>query len=170
MLLQVRIQWDKRKKLAYWRVQKRKGADSCLVRIPCRQKILQFLRVFQKHHIPIGCILPALYCTGGLPDRPPWTETPWTESPPRQRPPSGQRAPPERDPLDRDPPPGQRPPLLDRDPSLDQDPLPQTETSSPQTETPSPDTDPLSLDRDPKQNDTHEYKNITFPQLRLRAV
>ena len=65
--------------------------------------------------IPAGCVLPARYCTGDLPDRKP----PLTEN-------SRERDPTDRDPrtetpLDRDPPgqrpPGQRPPPLDRDPT-----------------------------------------------------
>ena len=52
--------------------------------------------VSQQECIPVGCVLPALYCRGGLPDggshaqRPPQTETPmdsdtpWTETLPRQ--------------------------------------------------------------------------------------
>ena len=34
--------------------------------------------------IPVGCVPPALYRTGGLPDRDP---SPWTETPPGQKPP-----------------------------------------------------------------------------------
>ena len=32
---------------------------------------------FKQECIPVGCVPPALYCTGGLPDRDPpaWTET-----------------------------------------------------------------------------------------------
>ena len=47
--------------------------------------------------IPVGCVPPTIYHTGGSP----WTETPLTETP-LDRDPSRQR-PPDRDPLDRDP-------------------------------------------------------------------
>ena len=58
--------------------------------------------------------------------------------------------------LDRDPPAGQRPPPLDRDtPLLDRHP---TDRNLPWTETPA------------VNRITDKCKNITFPQLRLRAV
>ena len=79
-----------------------------------------FINIKKQECIPVGCVLPTLYHTRGLPDRDP---------------PS----------LDRDPP-GQRP--LNRD--------------SPWTETP--------RQRPPAQRITDRCKNITFPQLCLRAV
>ena len=62
--------------------------------------------------IPVGCVPPARYRMGVLPNRDPWTETPLlqTESPqtetPLDRDPSGQRPPWTEDP------PGQRPPVM----------------------------------------------------------
>ena len=57
--------------------------------------------------IPVGCVLPALYNMGGLPDRDPpldrdlhWTETPIGQRPPGQRPPWTE-IPLDKDPLDR---------------------------------------------------------------------
>ena len=98
------------------------------------------------------------------------------QRPPRQRPsppgqrPAGQR-PLDRDPLDRDPQtetPKQHP--SSRDPR-DRD--TQTETPmdrDPLTQTPQ-DRDPLDRDRDPPaERITDACENITFPQLRLRAV
>ena len=86
--------------------------------------------IFTKQEcIPVGCVPPARYRTGGLchgdpPDRdPPWTETPQTETP-------LDRDLSDTDPLDTDPlrqrPPGQRPPGME---------TPRTETPSLRAET-----------------------------------
>ena len=61
-------------------------------------ELLSHPEIIKQECIPVGCVLPARYRTGGLLDRDrPWTETPL-----------------ERLPLDRDPPLGQRPPHRQR--------------------------------------------------------
>ena len=99
---------------------------------------------FTRKHSSMMCTARSLPCRGrGVS----LTETPWIE-PPLDRDPLGQRPPTNRDsPTDRDPPtdrepPGQRPPGQ----------------TSPWTEIP------------PVNRITDRCKNITFPQLRLRAV
>ena len=76
--------------------------------------------------IPVGCILPTHYCTGGIHDRdPPWTETLCTETP-------GQRPPLDIDPS-RQRPPRRRSPWTET--PLDRERPPGTETPPPGTET-----------------------------------
>ena len=69
--------------------------------IKCKLYIFWSLsgNVCKQESIPVGCVPPALYHTGGSS----WQRLPWTETPLN-------RDPLDRDPLDRDP--------LDRDPSL----------------------------------------------------
>ena len=114
--------------------------------------------------IPVRCVPPARYRTGGLHDRdppgqrPPWTEThldrdPLDRDPPRQRP---LKDPPDRDPPDKNTPgwrhpPGQRS-HLDRDPTQNRDPPPGQRPRPP-----------------PLWTDGHLWKHNNR-KLRLRAV
>ena len=123
---------------------------------------------FKQECIPVGCIPPTCYHTGGsLWQRPPG-QRPLERGPPGQRP-SGQRLPGQRPPwietcdkdhLDRDPrrETSQTETPLDRDPPLTETPLghrpPQTETSRMET--------PLDRDRDPPCGQTDNCENIIF--------
>ena len=99
--------------------------------------VLWELLTIRQECIPVGCVQPALYHTGGLPDR--------TSLDREQRPPSTETTCPDRDPL------GQRPP--GQRPSGQRTETPWTET--PHTETHPPlDRDPLLLDRDPPWTET----------------
>ena len=139
--------------------------------------------------IPVECLPPTLYPTGGLCPEVSVRETPWTEIPPdtdsRQTPFRTENPPWTETPVDRDlaetphieiprqRPSGQR--SLDRDPltetPLDRDPAAQI---PPWTDTPGQkplDRYPPSGQRTPLPNRiTDRCKNITFPQLRLWVV
>ena len=131
----------------------------------------------QQECIPVGCVLPACYHTGGLdppdrdpPDRDPLDRDPQTETP-MDRDPPWTDTPMDRDPLDRDPntetPPGQRPP--DRDPQIE---TPSSWTETPGQQPPWTET-PLVMwpvvhsgtETHPVNRMAQRCKNITLPQL-----